>query len=327
MNALQITLYRFVSVALFSAVVAGTWDAWWHGALGRETFFSPPHLLLYLSVICAIALGVYGWYRTREKLWRRLAVLLTLVPLSAPFDELWHRTFGIEDISSPLIVWSPPHVALIVAIVGSFAMLLPIIRRDTNVNAVRLFGSMVLAGILSLVLFLAAPLQPTSPYALAGFWGAGVVALLFAATIVFATRWIPDIGGATLVAVFFIVLNAVGLSEQVAPGVQVPLHAHSPAWLVVFSIIIPAVVIDVQKRMPSWILGAVSGALWAGILYGFSSYFFEPQFQYGAPEAFTAITSSILGGAISGFFVQFFYDRSGKDGDKVEIQYEYGKSY
>jgi hypothetical protein len=172
-NNLQVTLIRSMAVALFSAVIAGTWDAWWHGALGRESFWSPPHFLLYASIITAIVLGIYGWYRTREKLWRHLAIFLALVPISAPFDELWHRIFGIESVASPLIVWSPPHVVLIVAISGSLLMILPVLRRDENRDAQRLFGSLVFASVLSLLMFLVAPVQPHGGLRASGILGCG----------------------------------------------------------------------------------------------------------------------------------------------------------
>lgn len=148
----QNLLTRLTVSALFIAVMAGAWDAWWHGAIGRETFWEPPHLLLYSAVIVAIVAGVYGWYKTREKIWRRLAIILALVPLSAPFDDMWHRIFGIEDISSPLIVWSPPHLVLVGAIAASFVGLLPLIRRDIDVTAQRFFGGLTLAAILNLLL-------------------------------------------------------------------------------------------------------------------------------------------------------------------------------
>ena len=294
---------RFIVAALFVAVMAGTWDAWWHGAIGRETFWEPPHLLLYSAVIAAIVGGIYGWYRTREKVWRRLAIVLTIVPLSAPFDDLWHRIFGVENISSPLIVWSPPHVALIAAIAGSFILLLPIIKRDENIVAQRLFGGFAFAGILGLLLFLAAPLQPTGPYELLGFWGAGVTAALFAGVFIVSAKWMPGLAGATLVAAFFVVLSAIGFGEQIAPDIVIQPHDHPPNWLTVFAVLAPALFIDLVKRPPIWLRGAVAGILWGGVLYGFSSMFFESQFQYTTNEALIAIFASVLGGIIAGIFI------------------------
>ena len=144
-------LARLITAALFSAVVGGAWDVWWHGAVGRDTFWEPAHLLLYTSIIIAISLGAYGWYKTREKVWRWLATILFIVPLSAPFDELWHRTFGVEDLTSPLVLWSPPHIALILSIVVSFIFLLPILKKDHDQQARRFFTSLALSGILSYV--------------------------------------------------------------------------------------------------------------------------------------------------------------------------------
>lgn len=300
MDAFEKIHYRFICSSLFAAVVAGTWDAWWHGALGRESFWSPPHVLLYSSVILAIIAGVHGWYRTREKIWRKLATLLVLVPASAPFDELWHRAFGVENLSSPLIVWSPPHIVLIGSIVGSFLMLLPIIRRDENINAQRLFGPLTFAGILSLFLFLAAPFQPTGPYTLLGFWGAGIIAGLIVGVILFAKKWVPDFGGAVLTITFFILLSSIGLPEQLAPGVDVPPHAHAPAWLTVFALLIPALWVDLTKRMSTVTIGIVAGIVYGAILYGFSSNFFEPAFRYSSESMFIAIVASAVGGLGAG---------------------------
>lgn len=92
----SITLVRLIISFLFVAVIAGTWDAWWHGAIGRDSLFEPPHLLLYASTISAVLMGMYGWYTTREKVWKRVVLFLLLIPISAPFDELWHRIFGLS---------------------------------------------------------------------------------------------------------------------------------------------------------------------------------------------------------------------------------------
>ncbi len=188
-------LTRGIASALFTAVIAGTWDAWWHGAIGRDSVFIPPHLLIYASTTIAIILGVYGWHTTRDAVWKKMAAILVIVPLTAPFDELWHRLFGIENISNPLIVWAPPHVALIGSLVIAFCLLLPLLKRDSNIMARQLFGAAIFAGILSLLSFLLAPIAPTGPWHLLGFWGAGIFAALYVAVLLKADQWMPERAG------------------------------------------------------------------------------------------------------------------------------------
>ena len=53
------------------------------------------------------------------------------------------------------------------------------------------------------------------------------------------------------------------------------------------------------------------GFLWAGIFFGFSSYFFESQFQYTTLQKLIAIGASMLGGIVAGGIVstlQLKYD-------------------
>src|SRR3989344_3793758 len=179
----------------------------------------------------AICAGWYAWYVFREPLWRRAALVLTLVPLSAPVDDFWHRFFGVENIASPEIVWSPPHLLLIFGIVVSIIMLLPILRKDEDRDAQRLFGGMAFAAILVLLFFVVSPFEPTGPHHMLGFWGAAIAAMIFAGILLIAQRWIPGIAGATITALFFLVLAAVGFGEKVSPDVVIPPHDHPPVWL------------------------------------------------------------------------------------------------
>lgn len=296
-------LARFITASLFVAVIAGVWDAWWHGAIGRDTLWEPPHILLYLAVTTAILSGTFGWYKTRQSVWKRLAIVLLIVPLSAPFDELWHRMLGREDFSSPLIVWSPPHVALVLSIIASFILLLPLIRQEEEVGAQQFFTALAFSGILALTNFLVQPIWPVGPWALLGFWGAGMIAGVFTFIILTASKWIPGRVGATLTIVMFVFLSAFTLEEPTIPQVVVPPHAHAPDWLLIFSFSLFGLIGDLGKRWPVLIKGSLMATLWAALLFGLSSQFFEPQFQYPFSAAMIAIFSSLLGGFIAALVV------------------------
>jgi len=299
-------LIRLITTALFTAVLAGTWDVWWHGALGRESFWSPPHLLLYSSVLVAIGTGFYGWWKTREQAWKWLALVLFLIPASAPFDELWHRIFGVEQVNSPLIVWSPPHIILVLSLVSSFIVLFFYLQKDEDLIAQHLLQSVALASALSLLTFLASPLEPLGPYHLIGYSGAAVGSGIIAAAFLLAQQWMRRFGSAITVAALFMLIAAMNFSEKVAANVNIQPHDHPPGWLVIFSCLLPAVLIDVLYEKPLWLRGGIVGLLHGGLLYGFSSMFFEPQFQYSSQAALIAIGTSLVAGIVVGFFLSIF---------------------
>lgn len=306
---LQVLLIRFIAGALYTAILAGAWDSWWHQAIGRDTFWELPHLLLYSAVLVAITAGVYGWYRAHERIWGKLALLLVLVPLSAPFDDFWHHFFGVEDISSPLVIWSPPHLFLVSSLLGSLFLVLALTRRDEAKETQTLFGTLTFAAILWLSLFLAAPFYPTGPYEVIGFWGAAMNAFAISAVILMAKRRFTYPGSLVpIIALFLLPLIIGSHEEEIAPGVLVNPHDHPPIWLVVFSFLVPAGVLDLFGRLPLLVKGGFVGFLWSGILYGFSSSFFAPEFQYGLRDTVAAIFASIVGGLIAGFVISRFYE-------------------
>jgi len=299
-------LIRLITISLFTAVLAGTWDVWWHGALGRETFWSPPHLLLYTSVLVAIGTGFYGWWKTREASWKWLALVLFLIPASAPFDELWHRVFGVEQVNSPLIVWSPPHVVLALALIGSFLFLFSHLRRDEDITARHMLQSIALASALSLALFLASPLEPIGPYHIIGFEGAAVGSGLIALVFLLSQEWMKRFASASSVAGVFMLISAMNFGEKLSTFVNIQPHDHSPSWLMIFSCLLPAALIDVLREKPLWLRGGFVGLFHGGLLYGFSSRFFEVQFQYSSQDMWIAIGTSLIAGLIIGSLLSFF---------------------
>jgi len=114
---------------LFQASVGLAWDIRWHGAVGRDTFWSPPHLLLYSGIAGAGLLCLAIVLRTTRR-YRRgdaalgddntIAVLvgfrsplgfavagfgLLTMLLAAPFDDYWHTLYGID-----VALWAPFHM-------------------------------------------------------------------------------------------------------------------------------------------------------------------------------------------------------------------------
>ena len=116
-HMLQVTHRRATALGLLgtaaslSLVVGGYWDGWWHFNIGRDTFWTRPHLLMYAEVVTALALGALGFLDSRL---RPAAIVIGLGGLfsigAAPLDNLWHAVFGID-----FTIWSPPHIVGIVA--------------------------------------------------------------------------------------------------------------------------------------------------------------------------------------------------------------------
>lgn len=117
-------------IAITSASVGGIWDISWHKSIGRDTFWTAPHMLIYL---CGILAGIACGYlilsnsfgrspATRAgavRIWGFRGPLGAFVCAwggiamitSAPFDNWWHGAYGLD-----VKVLSPPHVLLIFGI-------------------------------------------------------------------------------------------------------------------------------------------------------------------------------------------------------------------
>jgi hypothetical protein len=162
-----------VRIALWTLVVAKlvgawglTWDIQWHLQIGRDSFWIPPHLMMYSGVTAAfvVAFGVLALETWRARGGRprpgtiRVAGLVgtrgihlaawgvALVILAAPIDDLWHRLFGID-----ITLWSPPHLLALVGSVvntlGTLAIALEIHNARSRVRwVVLLLGTALLYG-------------------------------------------------------------------------------------------------------------------------------------------------------------------------------------
>lgn len=300
----QAMIARAVAAALIVGVAAATWDVWWHAAVGRDSFGIPPHLLLYVATACAVGFGIYGWHRYREAVWKRLAIVLILVPLSAPFDELWHRLYGVEDIASLAITWSPPHLMLITAIVASIASILPILKRDPDGPAQRFLGSFLFGSLLTILSFVASPFHPLGIHSLLGFFGAGIIAIVLATILAIGQKWLAGFAGATWIALTFFLFHAIGMhGALVARSFPVPPHPHVPLWLYACALVLAGIVLDYPARYPLYVRTMLSAVVWSFILFGFAPAFIEPAFSYSAGSTLEAVVASGVGGMLVGIML------------------------
>ena len=109
-----------------------SWDISWHLTIGRDTFWTPAHIAIYLGgagggFICgwlAIrttylagpsgrsgSVGIWGGYAPFGAwiaIWGAVAMIT-----SAPFDDWWHNAYGLD-----VKILSPPHVLLFSGVLG-----------------------------------------------------------------------------------------------------------------------------------------------------------------------------------------------------------------
>jgi hypothetical protein len=160
-----------VLFASTSVVVGVIWDISWHRSIGRDTFWTPAHLAIYLGgVVSALTCGwvalrttLVGTSAEREgsvRFWGFRAPLGAWVCIwgafamvtSAPFDDWWHNAYGLD-----VKIVSPPHMLLAagIAAIQCGAMLMALSAQNRAVGDRRMLGRLYLGGA-GLLLLLAA---------------------------------------------------------------------------------------------------------------------------------------------------------------------------
>ena len=159
-------------VAVTSGMIGGHWDIAWHRSIGRDSFWTPAHIALYL---CGVLAGVSCGYLILLTTFRKaesphgasVRVLGFRGPLgafiaawggiamltSAPFDDWWHNTYGLD-----VKIVSPPHVLLIMGIamveVGGLILILGNMNRARGPLRDRLNWLFLYVGAMILVIFM-----------------------------------------------------------------------------------------------------------------------------------------------------------------------------
>ncbi|HET6150166.1 MAG TPA: hypothetical protein VFH68_21680 [Polyangia bacterium] len=316
MLARAIPWYLWCALLSSSTVAIGVhWDIAWHRSIGRDTFWSPPHIMIYAAAVLAALAS--GSQILRATLARRpgggaagagagagaesdgsatVRVLGFRGPLgafitawggitmltSAPFDDWWHNAYGLD-----VKILSPPHVVLAIGIgaihVGVLIFVLGRLNRVSGRARQALttgflwVGAMLIAALMTL--FMERTVRPFMHGAPFYRIIAAIVPLLFAAV----ARGSGHRWGASIAAGFYSlfllallwILPLVPAEPKLGP-VTVPVTSLVPPEFPLL-LIVPALALDLLwARTADWSRGRQ--ALAGGAL--FVALFFAVQWPF-----------------------------------------------
>jgi hypothetical protein len=133
-------------------MVGTHWDISWHQSIGRDTFWTPAHLAIYLGGLLggltagwlvlrttfladaterAAAVGLWG-FRAPIGAWVTIWGCVAMLT-SAPFDNWWHDAYGLD-----VKILSPPHTLLALGMWSVvLGALLLVLRQQNNAHDAR----------------------------------------------------------------------------------------------------------------------------------------------------------------------------------------------
>jgi hypothetical protein len=150
----QVPWYIWAGVlAVTSSSIGGAWDVSWHRSIGRDTFWTPAHMMIYA---CGVLAGIVGLWLVYQCTFGKdaglraasVSVLGLRAPLgvflagwgglamltSAPFDNWWHNAYGLD-----VKIVSPPHTVLILGVravaFGMLFLILAAMNRAATTDA------------------------------------------------------------------------------------------------------------------------------------------------------------------------------------------------
>ncbi|SRR5579883_34290 len=306
--------YLWASVIGVTSAMAGVhWDISWHRSIGRDTFWTPPHLAIYLcGVIAGISSaylilattfgklpevrkssvrmwGFYGPVGAFITAWGGVAMLT-----SAPFDDWWHNAYGLD-----VKILSPPHTVLAAGIIGiemgALILVLGYMNRAVGDDRRRLnwlylyLGSMIVVVFQILTMeYSVRVLQHTGTFYIA--MAIAVPAALTGVATASASRW-----AATIIAAIYTLFTAALIwilplfpaQPKLGPVFNPVTQFIPPTFPILM--IVPAIVLDlIRPRIRNWnvwLQAVVCGALFFGLFvaaeWPFASFLMTPAAANG----------------------------------------------
>jgi len=297
------------ALAVTSAFVGGYWDISWHRSIGRDTFWSAPHMAIYA---CGILAGVGSGYLifsttfgrnlalkdVSVRIWGLSGPLGAFISAwggvamlaSAPFDDWWHNAYGLD-----VRIISPPHMVLAAGFfgieLGTVMLMLAFMNRahaTVRPSLERLFlyvgGTVLCESLLIKLESISRSDQHNARFYLVVL--IGTPAILAALSIASQRRWASTIITSvySAFAVGFLWLLPLFPAEPKLGPVYREV-THFIPWEFPLLLIVPAVVLDViLQRTGGWrpLVRAVTGglaffAVFVMVQWPFASFMLTPS--------------------------------------------------
>jgi hypothetical protein len=276
-----------IVAGIASSLIGGNWDISWHMSVGRDSFWTPAHILIQLSgVLVGIACGymilttTFGGAAALQnasvKIWGFRGPLGAFIATwgciamltSAPFDNWWHNAYGLD-----VKIVSPPHTLLSLGSfaikVGALALMAGLMNRSEENVRWKLGWLSVFVGatcVTQLGTMLTIPTWPANMHTAQCYLA---VAILIPPALI-GTAWgLGRRGACTLVAgtytalllAFEWILPLIPAEPKLGPVYQHITHLIPLRFPLLF--IVPAVMLDLlwnkTEKWGRWKLAAVSG--------------------------------------------------------------------
>lgn len=295
-----------VLVASAAIVIGLVWDISWHRTVGRDTFWSPPHVIEQIgAIIAGLCCGYVvlnttfaGKAEARGKsvrFWKFffgplgawVCIWGTIMMItSAPFDNWWHNAYGLD-----VKIISPPHLILasgMIAIeLGAMLMALGAQNRATSEADKRRLGVLFIIAAAIIVEMLTIMLTEDIAFGnhMHGsrfYMATGLVLPLFLVAFARASRlsW-----PATRIAIVYMLITMIAIwvlqlfpaTAKLAPIYNPVTHMVPPGFPLL--LVIPAIAIDILlvrfNGGRDWILAVAIGAAFVGIMLAVHWYWAE----------------------------------------------------
>jgi hypothetical protein len=295
------------ALAVTSAYIGGYWDISWHRSIGRDTFWTTPHLAIYA---CGLLAGISSAYLIWTSTFSGAALRASSVRIwglrgpigafisawggvamlaSAPFDDWWHNAYGLD-----VKIISPPHMVLAAGFFaiefGTIMLLLAFMNRadgSARVTLQRLFlyvgGTWIAESLLLKLEYISRSDMHSSLFYIVVTLGSPAV--LIAMAVASRHRWACTIMSAVYTAfglAFLWILPLIPAEPKLGPVFR-PV-THFIPWEFPLLLIVAAAVVDlIRQQTNDWrplgrgvVMGAAFFATFVAVQWPFAKFLMLP---------------------------------------------------